>query len=272
MGFITFSQGFKAGEFGARANSDLTMGPTDDEESDSFEIGIKSDLMDGRLRINATLFETEFENLQFGVFIPSPTNPTGQETVNQNIGESTNRGLELEVISVPISGLTLQASIGLLDAEYDEFCADLDGPSLEVNPSSSCGGSVVLLPDGTSLVDEDHTSLEMSRAPETQIFVSADYAWNTNLGGFFVRAAGSYEDEYFSDGVLNHPKAETGDFWLWDTSIGWTSVDEKWRIQAWCKNCGDKEYTAGLVPTANFFNQHFWGLPRMYGLTLGYPR
>ena len=268
MGFLTFSQGFKSGEFGARANSPLTVGPTDDEESDSFEVGIKSELMDGRLRLNATAFYTTYENLQFGVFFPSPDNPTGQETAAQNIGESTHIGFELEVTAVPLDGLTLQASLGILDAEYDEFCADLDGPG--PIGTSDCGGEVVALPDGTFLVDIDHSDNELSRAPETQIYLSAQYEWNTSMGGFFVRGATNYESEYFSDGTLNHPKGETGDFWLLDASAGWISGDDKWRVQAWCKNCTDKHYTSGLTPTANFFNQHFWGLPRIYGLTLAY--
>lgn len=267
MGFVSFSQGFKAGEFGARADSEFTIGPTDDEESDSYEIGIRSDLMDGRLRLNATLFNTTFENLQFGVFFPS-NNITGQETANQNIGESTNRGVELEITAVPIDGLTLQGSFGYLDAEYDKFCADLDGPGPAVNPTSSCGGQVTLLPGGDYLVDEDHTSQVLSRAPERQIYFSAEYRWNTNFGGLFIRAAGNYESEFFTSN--NHPKSLTGAYTLWDASLGWTSPDDRWRIQAWCKNCGDKLYTSGLTPTAQFFNQHFWGVPRMYGVTLGF--
>jgi iron complex outermembrane receptor protein len=270
MGYATFSQGFKGGEFGARANSPLTVGPTDDETADSFEVGVKSELMDGRLRLNATFFYTNYEDLAFGVFFASPDNPTGQETSSQNIGEATNFGFELEVTAVPIDGLTLQGSLGILDAEYDEFCADLDGPAPAVNPTSSCGGNVEALPDGTFLVDEDFTDNELSRAPETQIYLSAQYEWNTSIGGFFVRAAGNYESEYFSDGVLNHPSAETGDFWLLDASAGWISGDDNWRVQAWCKNCTDKHYTSGLTPTANFFNQHFWGNPVTYGLTLAY--
>lgn len=270
MAFLNFSQGFKAGEFGARAASLATVGPTDDEESDSYELGIKSDWLDGRLRLNATIFHTTFENLQFGVFIPNPANPTGQETANQNIGESTNKGFELELTALPVEGLTLQASIGLLDAEYDEFCADTDGPGPAA--ISNCGGQVVDLGDGTFLVDEDHTSSEMSRAPEEQYYVSAEYEVPTDFGIFAIRASGNYESEYFSDGVLNHPKGETGDFWLLDASADWTSVDGRWKVQAWCKNCSDKEYTSGLTPTAQFFNQHFWGLPKMYGLTLSVRR
>jgi len=270
MGFLTFAQGFKAGEFGARAASDFTVGPTDDETSDSYELGIKSELMDGRLRVNATIFHTTYKNLQFGVFIPNPSNPTGQETANQNIGESTHKGFELEIIAVPVDGLTLQGSLGLLDTKYDKFCADLDGPSAETNPTSDCGGKVVLLPNGTFLVDRDRTDLKLSRAPDTSLYLSAMYEWNTSIGGLFTRASGSYESAYFSDGVTNHPNGKTGDFWLLDASIGWTSGDDRWRVQAWCKNCADKEYTSGLTPTANFFNQHFWGLPRTYGLTLAY--
>ncbi len=272
MAFANFAQGFKAGEFGARAASSLTAGPTDDETSDSFELGVKSDLFDGRLRLNATLFHTQYDDLAFEVIVPSPASPTGQETASQNIGEVTAQGLEFEVTAVPIDGLTLQANLGLLDAEFDKFCADLNGPlppGVEVNPTSDCGGSVVLLPDGSYLVDTDHTDLELARAPDTQIYLSAMYEWGTRVGNFFVRGAGSFESEYYSDDT-NHPNGKTGDFWLWDASAGWTSTDGKWRIQGWCKNCSDKEYTFGLIPTANFFNQHFWGPPRTYGVTFGY--
>jgi iron complex outermembrane receptor protein len=268
MLFATYAEGFKAGEFGARAGSNFTVGPTDDEESTSYEIGVKSDWLDQRLRINATAFYTNFENLQFGVFIPNPNNPTGQETANQNIGEATNKGLELEITALPLPNLTLQANLGLLDAEYDEFCADLDGPGPAAQ--SDCGGDVVDLGDGTFLVDRDQTFRELSRAPEEQVYLSAQYAIPTDVGNFFLRGAGEYESEFFTDGVLNHPEAETGGFWLWNASAGWRSTDERWRVQAWCKNCSDKTYTAGLTQTAQFFNQHFYGWPRTYGLTLAY--
>ncbi|MFP6814849.1 MAG: TonB-dependent receptor, partial [Pseudomonadales bacterium] len=272
MGYAHFAQGFKAGEFGARAGSINTVGPTDDETSESFEVGVKSEMLDGRLRVNATLFHTTYKGLAFEVFFPSPDNPTGQETASQNIGEATTIGFELEVTAVPVDGLTLHAALGILDAEYDEFCADLNGPAapgVEINPTSDCG-LVVPLPDGSFLVDQDYTDLELSRAPETQIYLSGMYEWHTDIGGFFVRGSGSYESSYFSDGALNHPKAKTGDFWLLDASLGWTSSNESWRVQGWCKNCTDKHYTAGLTPTAQFFNQHFYGLPRTYGVTLSY--
>lgn len=272
LGYVSYNQGFKAGEFGARANFPETLGPTDDETADSYEVGVKSEWMDGRVRANATLFHTKFQDLTFGVFIPSPAS-TGQETLNENIGESTNQGVELELQAIPIDGLTLAASVGYLDAEYDEFCADLNGAQTYTStPTSNCGGDVKQLPNGQYLVDEDQTWRELSRAPEWQHYLSADYERLTSVGWWFARVAGNYESEYFSDGVTNHPAAETGDFWLVDASLGWRSSDESWRVQLWCKNCGDKTYTSGLTPTANFFNQHFYGVPLTYGLTVAYQK
>jgi len=267
MGYFTYSQGYKIGEFGARAASDFTVGPTDTETSDSYEVGIKTDLLNDRLRVNASVYYTRYKDLEFGVFIPSPDNPTGQETAADNIGKATIKGLELEVTWVPIDNLSLVGNLGTTDSKYNKFCADLDGPSIEVNPVSECG-AVVELPNGSFLVDEDHSDHKLSRAPDANVYLSADYLIPSNVGNWFARIATYWEDEYFSDGVLNHPKAKTGDFWLWDSSIGWESNDGDWRVTAWCKNCTDKTYVNGLTPVANFFNQKFYGDPRTYGLSL----
>lgn len=271
MTYFSFTQGFKAGEFGPRASSQFAVGPTDDEKANSFELGVRSSWLDGRLQANATAFHTNFENLQFDVFIPSEVNPTGQETATQNIGEATNRGLELELLAAPMEGLRLRAAVGYLDAEYDSFCASLVGPVMAEDPVSECG-SVLEVGDGLFVIETDNSDLELSRAPDWQIYLSADYTYPTRYGNFFARAAGDYESSFFTDGVGNHPKARTGGFWLLDASAGWRSLDERWRVQLWCKNCTDKTYVNGFVPTAQFFNQKFFGYPRTYGVTLAFQR
>lgn len=269
MVYATYSEGYKAGEFGARANSLTTVGPTDDEEAESYEVGVRASMLDGRLTANVTAFYTEYTNLAFEVFFPSPTNPTGQETASQNIGAATTQGVEFEVTWIPIENLTLSGSVGLLDAEYDEFCADLDGPGAATNPVSDCG-QVTQLPNGTFLVDQDFTDFTLSRAPEEEYYVSAEYVLPTAMGEFFARVATSYESDYFSDGVRNNPKAETGDFWLTDASAGWTSPEGDWRIAGWCKNCSDRDYVNGLTAVPPFFNQKFYGNPLTYGLTVSW--
>lgn len=271
MVYAQFATGFKAGEFGARANSTLTALPTDDEEAKSFEAGLKSEWWDNRIRVNVAAFWANYEHLQFGVFVPS-TNATGQETVNLNVGEATTQGIELDVSAQLHERFVLNFNAGYLDAEYDEFCADLNGPGRYPAPPTSDCGAVTALPNGTYLVDEDHTDLEMSRAPEYKFHIGGEYTLPLpdGMGELVALLSYTYTDEYFSDGTLNHPAAKTGDFGYWDGSVAWTDPCGDLRVALWGKNLSDEEEVAGLTPTANFFNQRFWFAPRTWGVNVSY--
>lgn len=271
MIYAQYATGFKAGEFGARANSPLTALPTDDEEAQSMEVGMKSDWWDNRLRANVAVFWGNYEHLQFGVFMPS-TNATGQETVNLNVGEATTQGVELDLIAQLHDQFRLNFNVGYLDAKYDKFCADLNGPgSYPGVPTSGCG-QVTLLPAGTYLVDEDHTNLELSRAPEWKYHVGGEFTQPlpNDLGEIVAILSYTYTDKYFSDSTLNHPSALTGDFGYWDGSIAWDNADGNLRVALWGKNLSDEEEVSGVTPTANFFNQRFWFAPRTWGVDVTY--
>ena len=90
------------------------------------------------------------------------------------------------------------------------------------------------------------------------------------MGSIIARVAYTYTDEYFSDGAINHPAGKTGDFGLWDASLGWESEAGNMRVVMWGKNLSDENEVAGLTPTANFFNQRFWFAPRTYGVEFSY--
>jgi iron complex outermembrane recepter protein len=270
MVYAQYATGFKAGEFGARANSALTARPTGDESADSFEVGLKSEWWDNRLRANVTVFRGTFEDLQFGIFAPS-TNATGQETINSNIGEATSQGVEFEISAYLTDQFSINGNLSFLDVEYDKFCADLDGPSAYTGMPTSACGAVNALPNGTYLVDDDYSSLELSRAPDSKLHINAEYNQPLDgMGSIIARVAYTYTDEYFSDGAINHPAGKTGDFGLWDASLGWESEAGNMRVVMWGKNLSDENEVAGLTPTANFFNQRFWFAPRTYGVEFSY--
>lgn len=271
MVYAQVATGFKAGEFGARANSPQTALPTDDEEAISWETGIKSEWWDNRLRLNVAAFWANYEHLQFGVFAPSE-NITGQETLNLNVGEATTQGIEIDLSAQLHERFTLNINAGYLDASYDEFCADLDGASsYDTTPASSCGGTTAL-PDGTFLVEEDHSDLELSRAPEYNYFISGEYdqPLPEGFGELVFLLSYSYSDDYFSDSTINHPAGHTGDFGYWDGSITWLSADGALRASLWGKNLTDEVEVSGFTPTANFFNQRFWFPPRTWGVNVSY--
>ena len=147
MGYLTYSTGFKSGGFNEQATSLATAELAfDQEEAESIEVGLKSDLLDGTLRLNLAAFYVTYSDLQLDSVIPVEGSPIGQESVITNAGESTSVGFEGELTWLLSEALTLQATLGYLDAEYDEFNCDLDR-----NPANG---------------NEDCTVLEVKRTPE----------------------------------------------------------------------------------------------------------
>ncbi len=112
MSYVTYAQGFNAGGIngGAPVNSE---NPAFDEETLSqYEFGLRSALWDDRLRLNASLFEGYWQDIQIGeVIVP------GQITT-RNAGAARLTGFELEAAWYPIDGVTLSASGGWLDIRY----------------------------------------------------------------------------------------------------------------------------------------------------------
>ena len=78
------------------------------------EAGIKLDLLDGRLRINGAVFQTDYEELQVQVF-------NSVAPVTRNIGEASIEGVELEVSASPADGWFIEGSLSMLNAEYDNI-------------------------------------------------------------------------------------------------------------------------------------------------------
>ncbi|MGH6650584.1 MAG: TonB-dependent receptor [Sphingopyxis sp.] len=269
MVYAGFSQGYKGGGFGARSATTSTAGPTQDNTANLFEAGFKGDFFDRLLRLNLTGFVTKFKQLEFGVFFPNPNVASGQETAQLNIGSATTKGLELEATLKPTQNFRLSANVGYLDAKYTDFCADIDGPSAFATPPTSTCGGVTRLPNGTYLVDVDHTGKKLVRAPKWQTNLSADYSVPLGSAGTInLRAALLYRSTYYST-VANDLAGKTGDFTLIDGSIGWESEDGRFRAMVWGKNLTNKTYVAALTPTAQFFTQRFYNAPRTFGLTLG---
>ena len=79
------------------------------ETIDSYEIGLKGDFLDNRLRVNAAVFHTDRQNIQTLTFSPA----TGTQIISAPKGREN--GFELEFTAVPTDGLTISTSVGYLD-------------------------------------------------------------------------------------------------------------------------------------------------------------
>jgi iron complex outermembrane receptor protein len=102
LAYVSFSQGFKAGGYDNRANSLLAATkPFEQEKVDAWEIGLKSELFDKRLRVNLAAFNNAYSNFQ----TTARDIPTGT-TLRVNAGDAETRGFEVETTAVVTEDLT----------------------------------------------------------------------------------------------------------------------------------------------------------------------
>ncbi len=134
MAYFTASQGFKSGGFDARSNSSPSAEPTpanpnaatpnqqvligsfefEEEEATSYELGMKSTLLEGAAELNAALFRTEFDNLQVSVF---------DGTLGFNVGNAAtaiSQGLELDGRMGLTEHLILAGGLAFMDFEFQD--------------------------------------------------------------------------------------------------------------------------------------------------------
>ena len=142
--------------------------------------------MDGKLRLNAAVFQTEYESLQRdSVKVRLVGDTQFQETAAVNEGESTATGFELEVTYVPNDNLRFDGFLGILDHEYDEYAPGLDAGTLTAGA-----------PSGVT-INPDLSSLSVPFSPETTAGLSVTYFQDLNSGGSLIYNVGfSHMDEF----------------------------------------------------------------------------
>ena len=113
MVYADVARGFKAGGF----NSLSPVGKESYgmENSWNYEIGLKSEWLEGKLRANLALFYIDWNHVQLNVPVPGAP---GQFFID-NAGAANSKGAELELNYRPVKGLDLFASVGYADARFN---------------------------------------------------------------------------------------------------------------------------------------------------------
>jgi outer membrane receptor protein involved in Fe transport len=126
--YYTYAEGFKSGGF--NEIQDVSTGDPvpgfKEEELTSHEVGLKLGFLENRLLLNTALFYNEYEDLQLTVIRVSGDGTQIGSSIT-NAGEATIKGFEVELVAQPVQGLQANASVGYLDAEYDEFFDTVPG-------------------------------------------------------------------------------------------------------------------------------------------------
>jgi Outer membrane receptor proteins, mostly Fe transport len=228
MVFASYSTGFKSGGFdsapatGSPANAFIRTFLA--EEVENWELGVKSQMFDRRLVLNATLFRTDIDDLQFRSY-------DGLQFRTRNNGKARQQGLELETTARPIPQLTLTLGGTYLDSKYLDFQGAPGLPGL--------GGT------------QDLSGQRLPFSPKWQGAASAQYIGDLANGmSWLVRADLSFTSKAnLGTAGDNNPDSVQSGYAILGGRIALRGPDQKWEVAAIGQNLTDKAFCT------NIFNQ-----------------
>ncbi|RKF21848.1 TonB-dependent receptor [Altericroceibacterium spongiae] len=117
--YATVSTGFKGGGIGPRPFNAAQVQPFGPEELTAYEIGLKTDFFDRRLRLNLSGYINDFKDAQLTLLSCPQFGGPGPCALPQNAGDATIKGFEVEMNAEPAEGFTLNGSLSYLDWSWD---------------------------------------------------------------------------------------------------------------------------------------------------------
>jgi len=214
FGYASVSKGFRAGGFNNRAVSLASTLPYNEENVTTYEIGVKSDWWDNRLRANLTVFYNDYQNLQQTATVTSPVNDT-PVSVRTTAGSAHTEGFEFETVVEPVDGFQWTNNASYLDTRYDSFL-NAGGPGVNA------------------------TGNQLPFSPRWSVYSQAAYRLPLHVpGAVRVGADVSYQTSYFSD-VLNRAQNVIGSQAYADAFVSYALPDGHWVASLTGHNLADR--------------------------------
>jgi iron complex outermembrane receptor protein len=227
MVYAQFADGFRDGGWPVRfPGLPIGIPPLDTVEFgpefvDSIEIGLKTTLADDKLRLNAAIFSADYSDMQIQFSDPLLNGAPN----TSNLGESTIRGLELELNWLATDNLRVDVALGYLDA----------------NLKSVTGGQLATGADNVAgFITADN---ELPYTPEIQAAIGANYAINLAGGGLInSRIDWIYTDDQFFT-IENDKRNFQEAFSRVNAKVTYITPSEKWEISIGARNLTDETYS-----------------------------
>lgn len=244
----SYSEGFHSGGFfGVNQNTrDFIRDQYDPEFAKSFEVGLKSQLVNNRLRLNVTAFRNDFEDKQEQSVQVDPDTRTVATTFD-NVASALYQGIEVETQFVVSENVRLFLNVGYLDAEYEDFVTDINAA------------------DGVTIL-EDASFLVPRNAPETTIGLGGTYSVQIGPGQLEIYGKYSRVDEIETN-LLNTPLGQVDATDDVTASIGYYA--DNYSVSLYGRNLTD-ERSETFIPIATLFAVGSLNRPRTYGLEFQY--
>ena len=250
MFYASLATGFMAGGYTETCSTTYSCAyPYDPETNTNIELGMKGDFMDGRLRLNVAIFNTEFEDLQRNQVLPLPI-PPYQETVKVNAGKSTNEGFELEFNYLATDNLRIDGNVAVMDHKYDIFVWDETPNDGIDNPT-------------------DFSGFGLPFSPELSWYLSFTYDQELGDMGSVTYNLNTYFQDEAETQPTNPIYSQLEERTIISANVTWRDAADQYYVKLWGQNLNDEMYRDGSNNVAGLWNFTLYGPPMSYGIEAG---
>jgi iron complex outermembrane receptor protein len=240
--YATIARGTKSGGFfNGVATTSFALAPYKPEELTDYEVGVKAQLFDRSVQVEASAFWYEYTDLQTQTF----TSVGAVSLIKLgNVDKATVKGLDVQATWLPMRGLTLTGGLGLLDTELGSF--QTAGPA---GPIAVAKGN------------------KLPNAPDATVNAQARYEWAVS-GDWTaaVQGAAHYSSKVFKE-ALNTPVLSADSYWLFDARASIASP-AGWEFAVWGKNLSNEHYVTQATDNGIGMGYRVFNAPRTYGISV----
>ncbi|MBB4642552.1 TonB-dependent receptor [Rhizorhapis suberifaciens] len=247
LGYASFSRGYKSSNFNLLPFSGV---PNKPETLDAYEVGLKSELFNRRLRINAAIFRYDIGNPQVQLL-------NNGAVVLSNADSSRVTGVDLEGGLKVTRSLTMTFGATYLNSKYRRYLGAPSGPPNPVAPFGSVSPQIAI----------DASGNRTPMAAKLTAVAGLQYIMETAVGALDLSTDYAYNDGFFwePDNFLNQKP-----YHLVNAQIRLRPSD-KISTAAWVKNLVDEKIAVFAATQEGPSGYPFVaGPPRTYGVTLGF--
>lgn len=233
--YASYSRGFRAGGLTQLGSdpSELPLISYKPEYSDNYEIGIKNEFLNQRLRLNLSYFYINLTDAQIPVLIlPDAV------VVTKNAGKLHSEGVEMELAAKPFKGLDVAYNVGYADAKYQKLSLPNDGQEVVYD-----GNKQIYTPSVTSSLALQY-NYQLEKKSDLNLIVRGEWFY---IGSQYYDLANQIEQKGYS---------------LLNAKVG--LANKYYEVYFWGKNLDNKTY----VDYAYNFGAAHLGNPRVFGVSV----
>lgn len=226
MTYATYSRGYKSQGF------DVIFGMTPEraavvppESSDAFEVGLKAELFERRMRLGVSAFQTKYYNFQGQAY-----DLEAYSFRLTSAGNVTTKGIEVDIMAKPMTNLLLNGAIAYTDAYYTDYKGA--GCWIGQTAAQGCvGGS------------QDVTGGEVPNSPDLKITLQGRYDVNLNDAfDLYISGAFRWQDDTNSSST-QYSLLDIDSYGVFDLTLGLAPTDGQWDVSLFAKNLFDDHYS-----------------------------